>query len=416
MNTSFRSLVDSVKNSPDKLYQTLKDAWRNGSNPITEQKVNFNEIRDAISVTQALNTLPRVIIEVAREAVEPELMLTRLLTKVNYVPGMQIITGAAGQATAKEVAEGQEYPEIMLTTGGSSATAAIGKYGIAFKITDEMREYGQMDMINMHVQAAGRALARLKEERVADYMVNMGYTVYDNRRPTESSKGVTHGRDASGAANGTMTFDDLFDLFVAVIDKGFIPNMLIMHPLTWVMFMKDAQLRAFAMAAGSGVWWGGYTGNPATRAPWNTPSTNGPSTGQNVGPSTTTNQMPQVNQMMAGAQMPSYFLPFPVQIVTSAHMWFDRQDNISDIIVCDSKEIGVLIEDQPVSMEEWRDPRVDITKMKFFEKYDIHIVHRGLAIAVAKNIKVDTNKIVEPAVSQFDAASLPAIPAFTAVL
>lgn len=415
MNRHFLKLVDSVKSDQDQLYRVLRDAWQDGSSPALASKVSFAEIKDAISVTQALATLPRVIVEVARDAAEPELMLTRLLTRVQYQPGMQVITGASGAVTASEIAEGQEYPEMMLTTGGSSAVAAIGKYGIAFKITDEMSRYGQMDLINMHIRAAGKALARLKEERVADFLVGMGITVFNNSNPTDSLLGVTHGRDAAGNANATLTFDDLFDLFVTVIDRGFIPNMLIMHPLTWVMFMKDPQLRAFAMAAGSGVWWGGYTGNPATRAPWNTPSTNGPSNGNNVLPSTQTSSMPQINQMMAGAQLPSYFLPFPVQIVTSAHLWFDRSSKLTDIIVCDSRELGVLIVDQEMTMEEWRNPSVDITKMKFFERYDIHIVHRGLAIAVARNIKADTNKIVEPAQSTMDVSSLPAIPAFTAI-
>lgn len=412
----FVQKLSEKRGDAEQVENIMKEAWITGKVSALDSTVKFEDIREAISVPQALVTLPKVIVEVAREAAEPTLVLTSLLDRIQYVPGMQIITGATGAVTAEDLAEGQEYPEMQLNRGGSSAIAAVGKTGIAFKITDEMVRYGQLDLINLHIRAAGRALARLKEEKVADYLTGMGVTIYDNAAPLEALLGNTSGRDEYGDPNGTITHDDLFELFVAVIDRGFLPNLLIMHPLTWLMFMKDPQLRAFAMAAGNQVWWGGYTGNPQNRGSWDTGRQNGPSTGQAATPSTPTDQMLNVNQMTAGATLPSYFLPFSVSIVTSPHIWFDRENRLTDIIVADRAELGVLIVDQEVTMEEWRDPRVDITKMKFLERYDIHIYHRGLAIAVARNIKADTSKITTPAQPQIDVSSLTPISATVPVI
>lgn len=415
----FKELVKKLsdqRGDAEQLEHVMKEAWTTGKVSALDNRVSFEDIREAIAVPQALITLPKVIVEVAREAAEPNLVLSSLLDRIQYQPGMQIITGATGAVTAEDLAEGQEYPEMQLNRGGSSAIAAVGKCGIAFKITDEMVRYGQLDLINLHIRAAGRALARLKEEKVADYLIGMGVTIFDNVNPTDSFLGNTSGRDEYGNPNGTITHDDLFELFVAVIDRGFLPNLMIMHPLTWLMFMKDTQLRAFAMSAGNQVWWGGYNGNPQNKGSWGTGKTNGPSEGQATNPSTSTGQMNHVNQMSQSAVMPSYFLPFSVSIITSPHIWFDRKSRVSDIIVADRNELGVLIVDQEVTMEEWRDPRVDITKMKFLERYDIHIYHRGLGIAVARNIKIDTSKISTPAQPQIDVSTLSPIPTTTGVL
>lgn len=419
LKQTIKAIVD--RKDMEGLRDALRDVWRTGKNPISQDNVEFKEFRDAIAIPNALATIPNVITEVAREAAEPLLVLSRFLDTVQHRPGLQIIHGGMGAVTAADVAEGQEYPEVQVQMGGASAVANIGKSGIAFKLTDEMQRYSMFDVINIHVAACGRALARHREEKIANMMTGMGVHVFDNRNPTASLKGVTHGRDELGNPNGAITYDDLFDMFGVVIMNGFMPNLMIVHPLTWIMFMKDPVLRSFALASGGGTFWGSYTGNPAGRAPWATGRLNGPSTGQNITPAgngqaTPLSGMPQIPRLEAGPVAPSYFLPFPFSIAVSYHVYYSPNSRLTDIYICDSAEIGAIVEDEPMTMESWRDPEVEISKIKFRERYGIVIYHQGLAIAVARNVKVDQNHVVLPAKAMIDVSALPAIPSNTPVV
>ena len=409
---------DSGPEDP-KGYKVFKDSFLAGRNSLTHERISFS---DAMNTANSSIWLPRVISEVAREALEPNLILTNLLDRVEFQPGIQIMFGATGALVAADIAEGQAYPEQQIQLGGSSVTASVGKSGVAFKLTEEMRTRSQFDVINLHIRAAGRALARHKEKKVATYLTSLGVTVFDNASPTSSLLGVTHGRDAAGAANGSITWDDMFDLFGVIINNGFMPDLLIMHPLTWVMFMKDPVLRSFALAAGGGTWWGSYTGQPAGRAPWDVPKS-GPTTGQNITPPNVQGKavsgmgdFPQAGTLTSAPQMPSHFLPFAVRILVTPFMYYDPASKLTDIIVADSSELGALIVEEELFIDQWMDKSVEIEKVKLREKYGLHIYNEGLGIAVAKNVKVVANEIVLPARTNFDAATLSAIPATTAVV
>lgn len=419
MDTNFEKLLEGMKSKSEKV-KVVKDGWKTGKNPLTQEKFEWT---DAISANNHIpQVIPQIISEVAREAAEPLLVLTGLLTQMPYSPRIETIMGSMGIVSAADLGEAQEYPEVQLSMGGSSRVAKIGKSGLKFKVTEEMMRYSEFDVINLYVNACGKALARHKETKVAKHITEMGLHVFDNAQPLNSLLGVTHGRDSAGNANGSITWDDMFDLFGVVINNGFMPNLLIMHPLTWVLFMKDPVLRSFALAAGGGTWWGSYNGNPAGRAPWNTPAMNGPSNGQAVVPAgvssspTQLEGMPQVPSLNSSPNFPNYFLPFAFSIVISPFIFYNPDDKTTDIVVCDRSELGVLLVDEPVTVSEWEDMSRDIFFVKLRERYSIAIHHEGLAIAVARNVVCVPNEIVLPARATIDVSSLPAIPATTAVL
>ena len=61
-------------------------------------------------------------------------------------------------------------------------------------------------------------------------------------------------------------------------------------------------------------------------------------------------------------------------------------------------ELGVLLVDEELTTEEWRDPARDITKIKFRERYCFGILNEGESVAVLRNIHNVPNKIIdEPA-------------------
>jgi hypothetical protein len=63
----------------------------------------------------------------------------------------------------------------------------------------------------------------------------------------------TTGRNIKGQFNGSMTVDDVFDMYAGVLlMQGFIPDTLLVHPMAWLMWIKDPVMREFAIQAGGG--------------------------------------------------------------------------------------------------------------------------------------------------------------------
>lgn len=416
---SFEKILSGLKTNSEKR-KLVRDSWMSGVVPVSNEKFRWE---DAIAANNHMNqVIPEIISEVAREAAEPILALTSLLTPIKYTPRIEIVMGAMGIVSASDIGEMEEYPEVQLSMGGQSRVGKVGKSGLKFKVTEEMVRYSEFDVFNLYLNACGKALARHKETKVANYITNLGVQVFDNAEPAGTLLGVTHGRDSAGNPNGSLTWDDMFDLFASVIDNGFMPNLLIMHTLTWFMFMKDPVLRTLTLASGAGTFWGSYNGNPVHRAPWEAQGMNGPSAGQKVVPPgvqsnpTTTAQLPHLNTMNASPNFPSYMMPFPFSIVVSPFVEYDKTSKLTDIIVCDRNELGFLLVDEPITVMEWEDMSRDIFFVKLRERYSIAIKNEGIAIAVARNVSVLPNEIVLPAQTTFDVSALPAIPATTPVV
>jgi hypothetical protein len=399
--------------------------WNNnGLLPASEKPGQTISVEDAISVTGSSPWLPRVIENIVKEAAEPLLVGTSLLQRIEYHFGQTITFPAVGALDAADIAEGQAYPERQLSIGGATVTANISKSGVAVKITDEMIRYSQFDVINMHLRAAGRALARHKEKKIFNFIRSMGVVCFDNLTPTSSVYGVTHGRALSGAANGSIIMDDLFDAYSQILMQGFTPNTLLMHPLTWAMFVKDPVLRAMALMGAGGTFFATTSGNPSGRAPWDNSNQGklGMSGGQSIVPGSAANSetatavtgYPQT--INSAPNLPSYF-PFPFRIIVSPFVRFNPATKLTDIMLFDSAELGALIVDEDITTDEWTDPSVDIRKIKMRERYGIGIFNEGLAIGVIRNVKVVPNEIVLPAQANIDVSTtLSAISATTPVV
>lgn len=404
-----------------KQFETL---WRSNGRLENGERV---KLEDALSVPNAPMLMPKVISNIVKEAAEPLLVGTSLLQRVNYSYGQTISFPSVGALQAADIAEGMEYPERSLQMGGATVTANIGKVGLAVKVTEEMIRYSQFDVIGMHLRAAGRALARHKEVKIFNHIRSLGVPVFDNVSPTLSLNGVTTGRNLAGSGNGSVTMDDVFDCYAQILQQGFFPDTLLVHPLTWTMFVKDATLRSFVLANGGGAWMGSWTGNPAGRAPWDASSQGGlgVSGGQNILPgqtssgataphgeeATPTSGFPQT--LNSGPTLPGYF-NVPFRVVVSPFVPYDSRKKLTDIYMFDSRELGVLIVDEDVMTEEFNDPRVDIKKIKLRERYAIGILNEGKAVATMKNVHVVPNEIVLPA--QVSVTSIETITPTTNVL
>ena len=144
----------------------FKRLWDTNGYLNSATKMPEISLTDALSTSNAPLLMPKVISNIVKEAVEPLLIGTSLLQRINYSAGQTITFPAVGALTADDIAEGQEYPERSMQMGGATVTASIGKSGLAVAITEEMVRYSQFDVIGLHLRAAGRALARHKEVKI----------------------------------------------------------------------------------------------------------------------------------------------------------------------------------------------------------------------------------------------------------
>ena len=175
-----------------------------------------------------------------------------------------------------------------------------------------------------------------------------------------------------------------------------------MHPLTWIMWIKDPVLRAFALAAGGGTYFASWKGNPQGRAPWDNSSQGGlgVAAGQNIDPSS--DPLTAYSQNINSAPvLPSYF-PIPFRIIVSPFVPYNPVTKTTDIMIFDSANLGALIVDEDAMTEEFDDPARDIRKIKIRERYAIAILNEGQAIGTLKNVYVKPNHVVLPAQTTID--------------
>lgn len=373
-------------------------------------------IKDAMATTNAPMFFKKVISNIVREAAEPLLVGTSLLKRINLQFGQQISFPAVGAMTASDIGEGQEYPEQSLSMGGGTVVSLTGKSGIAVRVTDEMVANSQFDVISMLLQGAGRAMARHKEVKIFNYIRSGGVPVFDNLEPANSMYGVMTGRNIGGIPNGSLTMDDLFDGFAQVMQQGFMPDTLLMHPLTWVMFIKDPIMRAFIQANGVGTYFASWRGNPASKAGWDTLGGLGVSGGQLITQGTTPLGADAPHSLTASKlldfpqdinsapELPTYF-NVPFRIIVSPYVPFDPARRLTDIYMFDSAELGVLAVGEDLTVEEFDDPARDIKKIKMRERYAIGILNEGLAVAVFRNVHCVPNEVVLPAQATIDISS-----------
>ena len=97
----------------------------------------------------------------------------------------------------------------------------------------------EFDLISVLLQEAGRAMARLKEQKAFDEWLRHGWTVFDNSLRAKIPEAGTTGLDFEGNLNDTLSIDDLLDLIIAVYNNEYTPTDLIMHPLVWSCFARN---------------------------------------------------------------------------------------------------------------------------------------------------------------------------------
>lgn len=251
----------------------------------------------------------------------------------------------------------QEIPEGDVDFNQyKTAEVRIGKSGLKVRVTDEMIQDSQWDIVGILLRKAGEALARHKEEKIFREFSRHGHAVFDNditavNRPDLTNDQVkalhTTGRDINGQFNNTMSTEDFIDTVITLMANGMVPTDVLMHPLCWSVFAKNEYVSALAMPAL------GAAGDNSVK----------------------------INPNAVGGR-----IPFAMTIQFSPFIPFDRVNKKFDMYVVDKNNIGILLVKNDITTEQFDEPLRDIQTFKAIERYGIGILAEGRAIAAAKNI------------------------------
>jgi len=309
-------------------------------------------IKEAFASPDAAILFPKVISRTLKEAAEPQLLVTPLLSTVRLGKGRSLEFPAVNAIQAAEIPEGQEYPEQALAFA-KQIEGKVSKKGVKLAFTEEVIADSLWDIVGMHVRAAGRAMARLKEQIALSRFKDAATIVFDN----DGSQDDTSGKGFDGQPNKTITWDDVVDMAAVLMAENHVPTDFILHPLMWSIFLKDAIFHTGGSAAAVNTSWG-YRPQSAESA-LNTTA------------------------------------PLGLNVIVSPFVSFTAKSGStpakSDLFLIDRNEVGSLLVKDDMSTDQFDDPSRDIRAMKMKERYDIVMLGDGEGITVAKNVRLTRN-------------------------
>lgn len=343
-------------------------------------------VRETLMSTDAIKLVPKIIEGQLREAAEPEYLATRFMQTINVEgSGSTVyVIPVVGEITAAEVAEGGRYNEQSPdynTVENSALEVRVKKIGAKITVTEEALNDSSWDILALNIRKMGRAMARYKEEWAFNNFSDNGHQIFNNNLRAQMPEAGTTGHDESGNLNDTMSVEDFLDLVMSVLGQGFQPSDIIMHPLTWVIFARNSMI-------GNGLTYGAFGGSQVH--PW------GATQGTPGFAGLAADQGPQ--KLIMSPDQVQNRLPMPITMNFSPFVKFDKVNKRFDMYCLDRNEVGVIVQKEGLSTDNWTDPERDIRLMKVKERYGIGILNNGRAIAVASGLAVAPTYPVPPVV------------------
>lgn len=343
-------------------------------------------IRESISSTDTARLIPKIIEGKLREAAEPEYLGTRFMQTINVDGGSAVtyLIPVIGEVRAFEVNEMGRYNEDqpeMTVIEDSQLEVKVKKIGAKVSISEEAINDSTWDILGINIKKMGRAMARYKEELIFNNFTSHGHTVFNNEVRGQFPEFGTTGRDEDGNFNDTLSVEDMLDLVLANMGNGFTPTDLIMHPLTWVIFARNSMI-------GNGLTYGALGGSHVHPygAVQGTPGFAGLAANG------------EGQKLIMTPEQVQNRLPVPLTLNFSPFVNIDKETKRFDMYCIDRTEVGILVQREALSTDNWTDPERDIRLLKSKERYGVGILNQGRAITVARNLAVAPTYPVPPTV------------------
>jgi len=302
--------------------------------------------------------------------------------------------GAFGYLEAKEVGEGQEFPEQTAEINRNATSIAIRKYGIRVAVTKEMLASDELGLWGMHVQAAKLAMNRKKEQEIFSLFWSIVNPVFDNSvafgadlytaasvtglvAPTTPAKALfaTSGRDINGELNATLHLFDIIDAMSVLLARNYEPTDMLINPLLWTILARDPVLNMFYMN-------GQATPAQMSQAPMY----------RSMSPDS-------MNNLVMPWNITLHVTPFvPVITTISATAVSAGVPYMSDIYIGSRRNGVLLLQGEPLTQDAYTSIEREIYNVRLKEYYGTGLADGGRSWTAIKNIRIDRS--YEPVVTR----------------
>lgn len=304
-------------------------------------------INEAFTTPDAPMIFQKVVARTLREAAEPEYVISPLFTPVRLGKARSFEFAAVNAMQAAEIGETMEYPEQQLNFA-PQREGKVSKKGIKVAFSEEVIADSLWDIVGLHVRAAGRAMARYKEQTALKRMKEAAQdnVVFDGDVAGQEASGL--GPD--GTPNGSYTWEDILEQAAVLMAKDKVPTDFLVHPLAWATFLKTSYLEFNSLGSVGNLRLNSKEGLVRATSPW----------GIN------TIVTPFVGYTPADGDTPPK----------------------TDVYMIDRNDFGAHMIRDDLSVDDWNDLTRDIRLLKMKERYDFVVYGLAEGITVAQNIRV----------------------------
>lgn len=380
VNTKRSAAVEAAKKeglSPEKITESVKkyDMMKDMVGKLNKQNLSDKHfsIKETIMTTDVVDLVPRIIESKMIEAEDTQSVISPFFTKVQAGnTNGTVVVPIIGELQAHEVAEGGAYNDEAVeinTLEYNSIEVRPKKIGLKVTLSEEVIMDSYWDIMEANLSRIGGAMARYKDEWCAREFSEHGHVVFDNALAAQNPDAATTGLGEDSLPNNTLSVEDFMSMCLALMANDKTPTDVIMHPLCWLVFARNAMV-------GQGLTFGAMGGMNVN--PFGTTQGTGGFAGlsNNMGP----------QQFVLNESQARFNLPMPINVILSPRVKFDKQNKTFDMYVIDRNNIGAIVQREDLSVEKWTNPEIDVRIIKAKERYGIGIMDNGKGIAVAKNI------------------------------
>ena len=380
VNTKRSAAVEAAKKeglSPEKITESVKkyDMMKDMVGKLNKQNLSDKHfsIKETIMTTDVVDLVPRIIEAKMIEAEDTQSVISPFFTKVQAGnTNGTVVVPIIGELQAHEVAEGGAYNDEAVeinTLEYNSIEVRPKKIGLKVTLSEEVIMDSYWDIMEANLSRIGGAMARYKDEWCAREFSEHGHVVFDNALAAQNPDAATTGLGEDSLPNNTLSVEDFMSMCLALMANDKTPTDVIMHPLCWLVFARNAMV-------GQGLTFGAMGAMNVN--PFGTTQGTGGFAGlsNNMGP----------QQFVLNESQARFNLPMPINVILSPRVKFDKQNKTFDMYVIDRNNIGAIVQREDLSVEKWTNPEIDVRIIKAKERYGIGIMDNGKGIAVAKNI------------------------------
>lgn len=380
VNTKRSAAVEAAKKeglSPEKITESVRkyDMMKDMVGKLNKQNLSDKHfsIKETIMTTDVVDLVPRIIESKMIEAEDTQSVISPFFTKVQAGnTNGTVVVPIIGELQAHEVAEGGAYNDEAVeinTLEYNSIEVRPKKIGLKVTLSEEVIMDSYWDIMEANLSRIGGAMARYKDEWCAREFSEHGHIVFDNALAAQNPDAATTGLGEDSLPNNTLSVEDFMSMCLALMANDKTPTDVIMHPLCWLVFARNAMV-------GQGLTFGAMGAMNVN--PFGTTQGTGGFAGlsNNMGP----------QQFVLNESQARFNLPMPINVILSPRVKFDKQNKTFDMYVIDRNNIGAIVQREDLSVEKWTNPEIDVRIIKAKERYGIGIMDNGKGIAVAKNI------------------------------